>query len=171
MVTSVLDDDFVQSYASVWQAHTKPHFYPHSYVSSYLDHVCICHINTSYWFINQIWMLRVGTEVTMICLLQNILKAKLTFIHISRRSKLNLSWCEFLFFTVWCFHWFVKKRNNLPGPLSSSGLNTHLDCFYPNRCRTMQQRSDAAFAAMIHCCSQAERRWQWVRALFLLLSS
>lgn len=131
---SALNDDFMQSSPQcdrlIWNLST--------FLSTFLckfsfgSRVCMCQVNTSFWFINQVWMLRVGTEVTMICRLQNILKAKskFRFEFLSRCSNLNLGWYEFLFFTAWCFYWFVNKINSLPGPLSSSWLKTHLDCFY-----------------------------------------
>lgn len=168
MVMSALNGDFVQCYASVWQAHMELiHISIHIpmwvliwitcvYVS--YKHVLPIHqpgldAESGDWSPNDLSFTKYPQS-----------QALSSFF---RRSNLNLGWWEILFFTAWCFHWFVKKRKSFPGPLSSSWLKTHLDCSYPNRCRTMQQRSDAAFAAMIHCCSQAERQWQWVRALFL----
>lgn len=59
------------------------------------------------------------------------------------------------------------------------GLNTHLYCIcmYQNHCIRMDSNSQSQFsvwlvlhvqhAEIIHCCSATERRWQWLRALFL----
>lgn len=99
-------------------------------------------------------MLRVEIERTMICLLLNILKVKLK----SRFPKLTLGWCHFFNSMLFSLATLLilKKRNNLCGPLSSSRLNTHLDCFDPNRCKKKKKKIRSSI--LIHSESRCSGR-------------
>lgn len=81
-----------------------------------------------------------------------------------------------------CDSWLNKGLKNRKYTVFAScshhlGLNTHLQCIYPNsQVKGRQQhprmhpepwqRLILQYAAMIHCCKGTERRWKLVEALF-----
>lgn len=136
---------------------TNPHFYPRSYSLQVL--VCFTCVCMSSKHVLQVHQPGLDAE-SGDCSCKDpsyILKVELKLRFLCRRSDLNLGWCELLFLTAGCFHWFVEKSKlawttliilteHTSGQLLAKPLLAQL--LLAKRLRS----SAAAFNAVIHCC-------------------